>query len=362
MSKILFINDIQLWNYKIFDWKDKETGIPVYLSRFFSFMREVKKTAIDEKIDYVVFNGDLIEHPNAPPFLLNHLYTSLISLSNVVKEIYIVLGNHDTAYDWNIHDDMMDKNYISLMFRACHNITVIQVPSVVEVPDEDTMMTFIPYTRRKPSERVFKDLFDGIDTDNQFMILFAHIPIKDYQLEFTTSVETPDQSLSLEELGEMFDLSFFGHYHNTVKEDTRPPFFTIGAPYQNSFKDKYQDRYLGGVLETINRSVKLIPYKSEHELITLSGYPSELPSDDRHYYRVYYDPLLEVPTHRRNILPIPKVAEKEMSMTSIIKDDSEPLNLESYIKEHAKANPIGIPDDMLIATGLEIFNEALGIA
>ena len=90
MAKFLHISDIHLG----FDrYESKERTLD-----FFYALKDVfEKYAVDEQVDFVIIGGDLFEHRNIKPAILNHAQVCLQILQNANIPVLAIEGNHDNA-------------------------------------------------------------------------------------------------------------------------------------------------------------------------------------------------------------------------------------------------------------------------
>ena len=90
MPKFLHVADVHLG----FDRDDSEEGIV----DFFNAVRDVlQKYAIAEQVDFVVIAGDLFEHRNLQPNILNHAKLCLQDLHAAGIPVIAIEGNHDNC-------------------------------------------------------------------------------------------------------------------------------------------------------------------------------------------------------------------------------------------------------------------------
>ena len=90
MPKFLHISDIHLG----FDRYDS----PERTLDFFHSLRDVfEKYAVGESVDFVIIGGDLFEHRNIKPAILNHAQVCLQILQAANIPVLAIEGNHDNA-------------------------------------------------------------------------------------------------------------------------------------------------------------------------------------------------------------------------------------------------------------------------
>ena len=90
MPKFLHVSDIHL-GFDRYDCK------PRTLDFFFSLKDVLEKYAIAEQVDFVIIGGDLFEHRNIKPAILNHAQYCLRILRDANIPVLAIEGNHDNA-------------------------------------------------------------------------------------------------------------------------------------------------------------------------------------------------------------------------------------------------------------------------
>lgn len=90
MPKFLHVSDVHLG----FDRYDSKART---LDFFYSLKDVFERYAVDEKVDFVIIGGDLFEHRNIKPAILNHAQYCLRILKDAGIPVLAIEGNHDNA-------------------------------------------------------------------------------------------------------------------------------------------------------------------------------------------------------------------------------------------------------------------------
>ncbi|MEM6867334.1 MAG: DNA repair exonuclease, partial [Cyanobacteria bacterium P01_C01_bin.121] len=90
MPKFLHISDVHL-GFDRYDSKDRT------LDFFFALKDVLEKYAVGENVDFVLIAGDLFEHRNIKPAILNHAQYCLRILKDTNIPVLAIEGNHDNA-------------------------------------------------------------------------------------------------------------------------------------------------------------------------------------------------------------------------------------------------------------------------
>ncbi len=90
MPKFLHISDIHL-GFDRYDSKERTVDF------FYALQDVLQKYAIDESVDFVIVGGDLFEHRNIKPAILNHAQVCFQLLKAANIPVLAIEGNHDNA-------------------------------------------------------------------------------------------------------------------------------------------------------------------------------------------------------------------------------------------------------------------------
>lgn len=90
MPKFLHISDIHL-GFDRYDSKERTVDF------FYALQDVLQKYAIDESVDFVIVGGDLFEHRNIKPAILNHAQACFQLLKAANIPALAIEGNHDNA-------------------------------------------------------------------------------------------------------------------------------------------------------------------------------------------------------------------------------------------------------------------------
>ncbi|MGB3297369.1 MAG: exonuclease SbcCD subunit D [Phormidesmis sp.] len=90
MAKFLHISDIHL-GFDRYDSKERT------LDFFYALQDVLEKYAVDESVDFVIVGGDLFEHRNIQPAILNQAQLCFQMLQAASIPVLAIEGNHDNA-------------------------------------------------------------------------------------------------------------------------------------------------------------------------------------------------------------------------------------------------------------------------
>ena len=90
MPKFLHVSDVHL-GFDRYDSKERT------LDFFYAFKDAIEKYAVGEQVDFVLIGGDLFEHRNIKPAILNHAQLCLQTLQDANIPVLAIEGNHDNA-------------------------------------------------------------------------------------------------------------------------------------------------------------------------------------------------------------------------------------------------------------------------
>jgi DNA repair exonuclease SbcCD nuclease subunit len=208
----------------------------------------VFETAKKEKVDYVLFGGDLL-HDRQKIDTLTYVKVYNV-LKNYEKEnfkTYLVVGNHDMwfANDWSVTSVRP--------FGSINNFEVIAETKNLNLKGINWF--FLPYTH-DPISELAKCTTDVSDT-----YLLGHLSIDGAKLNSAGSradvaVEHDGDMVKIsKDLFLKFKTSFFGHYHSHQKLAKNVMY--IGSPLQLSYGEAGDDKFIL-VLDTDEDDLKYI--------------------------------------------------------------------------------------------------------
>lgn len=88
MARFLHVADVHL-GFDRYDSKERSQDF------FFAFQDVIARYAIDQRVDFVLIAGDLFEHRNIQPMVLNQAQVCLQMLKDVGIPVVAIEGNHD---------------------------------------------------------------------------------------------------------------------------------------------------------------------------------------------------------------------------------------------------------------------------
>lgn len=96
MLKILHFADAHI-DMANFGRHDAQTGLPVRVMDFLKSMDEIVDTAINERVDMVLFAGDAYKDRTPPPTFQREWGRRLMRLSKAAIPTFLLVGNHDLS-------------------------------------------------------------------------------------------------------------------------------------------------------------------------------------------------------------------------------------------------------------------------
>lgn len=192
MAKKIFTADLHLQPFSN-DTVELESGIRLKLQELLNSIEQVLKYGVDNKIDTVIFGGDIGHHRNTihtrPFYLFQEL---LLQYSDKLNYIFIP-GNHDGSSLY------IGQNSVSL-FKTMPNTNVYLHPTVVD------NITYIPDSQ---------DMYDDITNAEPNDILISHFPLSEAATDSGLRVST---RFSIKDLRK-FKIVLLGDYHTFQKID-----------------------------------------------------------------------------------------------------------------------------------------------
>jgi len=100
MVKILHFADAHI-NMANYGRQDAESGLPMRVVDFLSSLDEIAATAIDEKVDLVLFAGDAYKDRNPAPTFQREWGRRIMRIANAGIPVVLLVGNHDLSPSLN---------------------------------------------------------------------------------------------------------------------------------------------------------------------------------------------------------------------------------------------------------------------
>lgn len=198
----------------------------------------VFQTARDQKIEDIIFGGDLFQDRQKIDVLTYHLTFNVISqYCSKNMRLWLLLGNHDLWYH-----DRWDISSIKPL-SAIEGVTVIERPCTLNIADN--LVDFLPYTQQ-PLEHL--DLLRSVKRPGR-RNLVAHLAVNGAKLNTLHDIYS---DVMIEHDGEMtvvgadvfegWDQVWLGHYHGQQKLSDSVEY--IGSPLQLSFGEAFQHKHV----------------------------------------------------------------------------------------------------------------------
>ena len=102
MIKILHTADFHIDAVQSGRW-DPDTGLPVRVTDFLKSLDTIIDTAIDEKVDLVLFAGDAYKDRNPTPRYQAEFDKRILRLEEAEIPTYLLIGNHDCGASSKAH-------------------------------------------------------------------------------------------------------------------------------------------------------------------------------------------------------------------------------------------------------------------
>lgn len=220
--KILFFTDIHI---------GKKHANSYYLDLDYKVLDEILKTVKDEKIDKVIFGGDMMHNRGeSSQKSLNVARIHLDKLNNLNIPIIMILGNHDIYYN-----SSKEYNYFKNWDGLYDNIKF-----VYDI-EEDGEMLYVGWLQTKEEIKKYNEL------SNNFKYIFGHFEFKNVRItdNYISKIGYENDNLT--------SFIFSGHYHQRYIDRK---LHYVGSPYPHDWHGKNNTQYGFCVLNTDNDSIE----------------------------------------------------------------------------------------------------------
>lgn len=361
MSKILISSDLHVHPHK----KSADR-----LKDCLNALEWIFQTADKEKINTLVFAGDLFHDRQKIDVLTYQRIFELFRKYMDNKTVYLLLGNHDM---W--HYSKWDISSVYPL-SSIDGVKVVAEPTTLDILDHQ--ISFLPYTHDPD-----KDL-KSIKNDSKYKVLFGHVAI-DGAVWNVTYGTTAD--VSIEHDGDMKKVSadifedwnqvFLGHYHakQELKTESIDGFCVeyIGSPLQLDFGEAFQNKEII-IYDLESHDKKYVRNKFSPQHYVISPKEIEKYNLENNFVQILVDDIASsdlvdmkndiLKDNKVGSLEIKQVIKKKQDDQKIIEDAKAILHkedemLESYIKSLSKEELGDLDPKILIEKGREIiFSES----
>ena len=226
MAKFMLFSDIHVHPHK----KSQER-----LDDCIKALEWVFKVAEDERVDAVLFGGDLLhDRQKIDSLTYNKIFNVLEQQQDKNFKIYLLLGNHDLWFATNHSVSSVRP------FKALRNFEVIDRTQSINICNCN--WHFIPYTHH-PIEELEK-----LKEDIKNSYLLGHLAIDGAKLNSAGSMSDViiehdgDMVVIGKDLFHEYKRAFFGHYHSAQKLTKTIEY--IGSPLQLSFGEAGEKKHV----------------------------------------------------------------------------------------------------------------------
>lgn len=267
--RIGIIGDVHIGASYSLGKKEHVSGRNTRLLDYENTLQKTIDDLINEDCDVIVFTGDIFEHrhPNA---LYQKIFSQYLyyALSNGIKQIHIVVGNHD-------QQRISEATTISyLQELALPNIIVHDNLSKLTLTDKngkpEINILFMPYRDRKWLEQeTYQEAIAKLDKDLKYLLSSIDNPapkllVGHMTIEGTFFADEYAELYSENELflpKEMFaniDFTIMGHVHSPYVVSESPYIAYVGSMEKRGAFEDHDKKY--AIVDSVKMSVN---YKAE---------------------------------------------------------------------------------------------------
>src|SRR3989344_2658859 len=240
--KLLHFSDIHI-GMENYSKLDPETGLS---TRFLDFMKTfdfIVDTALNEKVDAVIFAGDAYKTRDPNPTQQRGFGSHIKKIAKAGIPVVLVVGNHDTP---NASGKANTLDIYSAL--EIDNVTVSRKPELlnIETKSGNLQIVTLPWLHKDDYKKVgdkLKNLYDKIKSDSPAIFL-SHVEVEgasygsEKGMAIANDVTVPlpllqDKRLSYVALGHI-------HKHQILSKD--PLVVYAGSPHRIDFGEEKEDK------------------------------------------------------------------------------------------------------------------------
>lgn len=221
MKKVVIATCLHLRESYRYGKFDKDSQMDLRLKDLLGYLSQVVNFSVDNKVDTVVFLGDVFDSPTSSEELKSMFYSRIKKLVYRGIKIYILIGNHDTdgrvsAFDGSrtLAEDVLRSN----------KIKIVSEPYILE--EDGNSFGFVPWSNHIEDD--VKMMSEGVN------YLFGHFVVsgdKDSP-PYTSIVKDGSDRVDIKLL-KGFKHCFLGHIHTHY---TCPKYTYVGSLMKLTFK------------------------------------------------------------------------------------------------------------------------------
>ena len=355
--------------------RDPQTGLPIRVLDFLKALDTIIDTAIQEKVDLVIFSGDAYRDRTPVPTFQREWGKRIIRLSKNNIPTILLVGNHDISPAAGRATALQEFDTLSVP-----NIHVIGKPTLLkpnQINQLPVQVLALPWITRSgflsanqdndldfnhldsSIELIITKIIDGfikeLDPDIP-TILTAHASVQGAVFGGERSIMLGQDMilpLSLVKRPE-FDYVALGHIHKAqnLNEDFHPPVVYSGSIERVDFGEVKDDKYF--VLAEIEKGITKISWKKLEGRIFIDTF-IDLQKLDRKENETIPNPI-EIKNYLLENIPDPSELENAITrLTLVYPKDWENLIDDQWIQDHYKyALEVHINRKPIISTRLRL--------
>ena len=259
---------------------DTETGLPLRVMDFLKSLDEIVDTAIDEKVELVLFAGDAYKDRNPAPTFQREWGKRIMRLANAGIETILLVGNHDLSPGLGRANALETFNTLEVP-----HVHVVEKPTFLKPEDigglpvqvvalpwvsRSGMMAFLDLTGIEPakiyeqlSEKItemVEDWMVGVDKELP-IIMLAHASVQGAEFGSERTVMLGGDLVLSPSLVKQKELSYvaLGHIHKSqdLNEGHQPPVIYSGSIERVDFGEAKDKKYF--VTAEIEKGNEVVP-------------------------------------------------------------------------------------------------------
>lgn len=219
-----------------------------------SFKKAIQ-TCIDEKVNFILFTGDLFDSSFPPIEILKDTFTEFRKLKEAGIKCFVIAGSHDYSVSGKTFLDVLEKaGFCEICKYEEQDDKIILKPSIYE------SYHIYGYPGKKSGLEVqdLKKLYIEEPYSNYFRILMLHTTVTE------AAQGLPIESISLNDLPKA-DYYALGHIHIDFEQEINGKPAIYGGPtFPNNFKELEELRFgsfyiinVEGYTKIIKKEIKL---------------------------------------------------------------------------------------------------------
>jgi len=207
---------------------------------FLSFKKAIDKI-LSEKLDFVIFAGDIFNNAMPPIDLVEKVVDELNKLKKAGIEIYVIGGSHDYSNLGKSFISLLDKTGVLVDVGKFEYLSKNEI-KLDYTKNDKLKLNIVGVLGKKHGldKNIYKNISGGDLSENYFNVFVFHTTLDNFKPNFMKAVKT---EITKEYLPKGFDYYAGGHIHTFMQSEySGSPISYSGCLFPNNFSELKREK------------------------------------------------------------------------------------------------------------------------